>query len=401
MGFNLWRFLRRSPRAALREYFDTKVIAFNEAIDWETPEGTLLQAIFSAVEGAADRDGITADFEQVDKLCNEIGQTALQSVVGANADLLGRLRSADSSELRTIMVLLQHRELFDHALALAYSTGLLNGRSWSAFTVPNAAIPRSDPEALATLEQDVSEVFLRLDGSGGRLKIDPFESRMNDRSDSSGGRSIHYCIYTEGLPESHLEFQGREPRRQTRRLVDESAISYDPERQMLDVITRGGRAIRMAIAQCFARDLLGVKDHIRPVMERRFTLNRLKRPHDFPFDAVDGIKTVKVFLLRLASQGSRNGRITIEVDPSDRTDILRSSSDWFGDADPLQQFEWQVTQAKLRIVFQPESGRRKDKSVTLDLRAPNGSNLKEQIRHHQLISRKYLARWGLVIESET
>jgi hypothetical protein len=283
---------------------------------------------------------------------------------------------------------------------LAFANGLLNGRSWSAFVVRDAAAPRSDPETLAAFERDVSEIFLRLDGSGRRSKIDPFDRPVLAGDGNTGGRSIHYCIYTEGLPESHLEFVGAEPRRQTRRLVHEGAISYDPERRTLDVITRGGKAVRTGIAQCFAREVLNIKDRIQPVTARRFTLNRLKQLHEFPTDSADGIKTVKTFLLRLASQSSRNGTISVETDPADRTDLHTSCAEWFGDADPLQRFEWQVIQAKLRIVFQPEPGSTRQKSVTIDLRAPNRSNLKEQIRRHQLVSRKYLARWGLVVETE-
>jgi hypothetical protein len=252
----------------------------------------------------------------------------------------------------------------------------------------------------AAFERDVSDIFLRLDGSGRRSKIDPFDRPALAGDGSTGSRSIHYCIYTEGLPESHLEFVGTELRRQTRELVHEGAISYDPGRRTLDVITRGGKAARTEIAQCFARRVLNIKGRIQPVAARRFTLNRLKRLHEFPTDAADGIKTVKTFLLRLASQGSQNGTISVETDPANRTDLHTSSAEWFGDADPLQRFEWQVIQAKLRIVFQPEPGGSREKSVTIDLRAPNSYNLKEQIRRHQLISRKYLARWGLVVETE-
>jgi hypothetical protein len=400
MGFNLWHFLRRSPRAALREYFDAKLTSFKEAIDWDAPDGALLRAIFSAIEGAADRDSITADLEQVDKLCNEIGQVALQTIAAVDSDLLDQLYCAEGDEARAISVLLRDRELFDHALALAFANGLLNGRSWSAFVVRDPATPRSDPETLTAFERDVSDIFLRVDGSGRKSKIDPFDRPALAGDSSLASRTIHYCIYTEGLPESHLEFVGIEPRRQTRRLVHEGAISYDPERRTLDVITRGGKAVRTEIAQCFAREVLNIKDRIQPVVARRFTLDGLKRIRGFPVDEADGIKTVKVFLLRLASQSSRNGRVSVETDPTDRTDLHASCAEWFGDADPLQRFEWQVIQAKLRIVFQPEPGRTREKSVTIDLRAPNSSNLKEQIGRHLLISRKYLARWGLVIESE-
>ncbi len=379
-----------------------KRIPTTESIDWGASPGALVRSVVNMIEtlDATERDEITADFEQVDKLSCEIGQMALQSIVAADPDLLGRLRSAESNEARAIAVLLQDRERFDHALALAYANGLLNGRSWTAFAVRNPAPPCSDLEALKAFESAVSDIFLRFDGSGRRLKVDPFEWPILDGDGCADSRSIHFCMYTEGLPETHLEFQGTEPTRRTRRLVDESAISYDPRRGRLDVITRGGKAIRTEIARCFARDILNINDCVQPIFARRFTLNRLKHPYDFPLDAADGIRTVKVFLLRLASQGSRNGKITLEVDPFDRTDIHTSCADWFGDADPLHQFEWQVTQAKLRIVFHPEPGRAREKHVTIDLRAPNGSNLKEQIRHHRLVSQKYLARWGLVIESD-
>jgi hypothetical protein len=173
---------------------------------------------------------------------------------------------------------------------------------------------------------------------------------------------------------------------------------YDPDRSTLDVVTSGGTAVRTQIAECYARHMLGVEHGIQPIVARRFTLNHLKRRRSFDSDIVDRIKTVKIFLLRLASV-SGIGRVTIEIDPSEQTDIYRTCEDWFGEADPLQRSEWQVTQVKLRIVFHPEPGNVRDKNVTIDLRHPNHSNLREQIQHHQVISQKYLAQWGLVVES--
>ena len=116
----------------------------------------------------------------------------------------------------------------------------------------------------------------------------------------------------------------------------------------------------------------------------------------FDSDAADGIKAVKVTLLRLARTGSRYERVTIEVDPSDRIDICSRSRQWFGDADPLRWPDWYVTHATLRIVFHPEPGRTREKTVSIELRAPNGSNLRDQTLQHQIVSQKYLARWGLL-----
>ena len=400
MGFNLWLFLRRTPHVVLRGYFDTMGVALAETVDWEAPAPALQRAVFNAIESLvqAERDSVTVDFERVEQLCNPAGQMALQSLAAADASLLSRVRAAESDEARAINVLLGDRILFDRALGLAYADRLLNGRSWSAFNVRAPITLRSDPESVGAFEREISEIFARLDGSGRRLKVDPFEWQALGRSDCGGARSIHYCIYAEGLPETHLEFQGNELTRLTGRTVHERAIVYDPDRATLDIITSGGTTVRTAIAQCYARNILGVRHGIQPIVARRFTLNHLKRRRVFETDTVDGIKTVKVFLLRLASV-SGIGRVTIEIDPSDQTDIYRTSEQWFGEADPLQRPEWQVTQAKLRIVFHPEPGSTRDKNVTIDFRHPNHSNIREQIRHHQVVSQKYLARWGLVVES--
>jgi hypothetical protein len=103
---------------------------------------------------------------------------------------------------------------------------------------------------------------------------------------------------------------------------------------------------------------------------------------------------VTVTLLRLSSIGGRFARVTIETDED--TDIHAASARWFGDGDPLQRLEWRVTQAKLRIVFQPEETGKREKAINVELRSPNGSNLKDQTQRHQMVSEKYLRRWGLV-----
>ena len=128
-------------------------------------------------------------------------------------------------------------------------------------------------------------------------------------------------------------------------------------------------------------------------------LDRLKRPFTGETDASDGIRSVQVILVRLAPVSGGYGRVTIEVDPHDPMDICALSERWFGDADPLRRPEWRITQAKFRIVFHPEAGSAREKTVILELRAPDGSNIREQIRQHQIISQKYLLRWELVADS--
>jgi len=400
MSFNLKRFLRRTPPPELRRYFYAQCNGLSAHIDWDTATPAQLDALIGAINASEKRDAVLADFEQVEHLCNPIGQTAMRSVVATNAHILSHLQGTEGDEARGLILLLQDATLFEQALAAAYADGLRYGRAWSAFNVPGPSTTCIDLQNLQRFEADIAAELVRVDGTVGKIKIDAFQrAAVGDMGTVAGPFSVQYTIYSEGLPVSDLVFQGDEPARQTRRPVFEAAIWYDQVNRTLDVVAAGGRVVRTRIAELFAGNVLGITETIGPVAMRRFALDRLKRPFTGETDPSDGIRSVKVLLLRLAPIGGGYGRVTIEVDPNNQRDICACSEEWFGDADPLRRPEWHVTQAKLRIVFYREAGRARDKTVTLELRAPNGSNLRQQIRQHQILSQKYLARWGLVADA--
>jgi hypothetical protein len=161
------------------------------------------------------------------------------------------------------------------------------------------------------------------------------------------------------------------------------------------VVCKGGKPVRNRIQRAFAHRLLGAPEALERVHRRTFDLDKLLRPIPFPTDPPDGIKSVRVTLLRLASLLSGYHRFTIEVGKDGEQDIYAVSARLFGANDPLQRAGWRVEQAKLRIIFRADPGRRRERRLTVELRAPNGSNLRDQMLRHQLIAEKYLARWGL------
>lgn len=398
MAFNLKSFLRRVSPCTLQQYFGDRKIRLSDRVDWQDPTQTQPDVLSEAIAELAqrDRDAIITDFENVEQLCGTVGQIALHSVAARDARVLALLQPADSDVAKGITLLLAHDGLFEHALAAAYADRLLRGRSWSAFSIDGSATIGFAAPNLPAFETELAAVLARPDGSTGKLKIDQFERCAINEEGKAAGLHVHYAIYNEGLPVSDVEFQGNELKRETRRPVHEGAILYDADGRTLDVVANGGKAIRNRIADSFAQNVLGVKGKIRPVTVRRFALDRLRRSMSFESDAADGIKRVKVTLLRLSRTGSSYERVTIEIDPSDRVDICTRSRQWFQDADPLNSSDWFVTHATLRIVFHPEPGRTRAKIVSIQLRTPNGSNLRDQTRQHQVVSQKYLARWGLL-----
>jgi hypothetical protein len=398
MGLSLPNFLRRTPPTALEHYFADRGFSGLSGIDWESKPQLLLDRLLAAIDTLPEqeREHVFDDFERATYLCDEIGQRALQSVL--DHDLLEAVRASDSHETRSLFVLLRDPQAFDRAFATAYADRFRNGRSWSGFLLPSRVAPQPNHAGLTALAAEIGSLFKAFDGSGRKLKIEYFERRGRWPEGNAASPIMHYSVYVEGLPESSIEFDGEhdELKRQARRPVIEAAICYEPKGCQIDIVSKGGRPVREKIACSFTACMLGSSLALEPVRRRQFSLNRLKGRMPFPRDQGDGIKDVRVTLLRLAGIAGGSERLTIEKDDPVGGDIYEASERWFGDADPLKRANWRVMQAKLCIVFHPEQTGKRDKKIVIELRAPNGSNLKDQTRRHQLVSEKYLERWGLV-----
>ena len=49
MGFNLKRFLRRTPPDVLRQYLDARKSSLSDRVDWQDPKQTGPDALFAAI----------------------------------------------------------------------------------------------------------------------------------------------------------------------------------------------------------------------------------------------------------------------------------------------------------------------------------------------------------------
>jgi hypothetical protein len=397
MGFNLKRFLRATPSSALRLYCQAEGIEVLEDPEWTGATKTKVDALADAIHALPieQQTRIVTDFERVDRLCNPVGQRALFSVIPTDSPIRAVLQTAECSEARGLILLTRQGGLFQYAIWAAYTEGQRNGRSWSGFAIDSDAITGKEPPNWPAFKAHLAGILTRPDGTIGRLHVDSFERSDVGEDGKPTGTTVHHAIYSEALPVSEFEYKGDELTREIRRPAEPGAILYDADARTIDVMVGGGQTIRRQAADSFADNILGTKGRIHPVKRRHFDLERLRRPHAFATEPADGIKVVKLTLLRLARIGVPYERVTIEVDPSDAVDICTRSTRWFGDRNPLLWSEWQVTHAALRIVFYPDSGRTRETAISIELRRPNGSNLRDQTRRHQIISQKYLTKWGL------
>lgn len=389
--FSFPNFIRRTPPDRLRGYLVER-LQTDPGIDWSADKREVQTALVSFVQALPQRQAeqVFADFEQVHQLCDEFGQRALRTMVVEDLEAFDAL---DGNEARGLNVLVKDPSGFRHALSIAYSERLYHGRNWSRYYVSNPEQPSDEPGALAAFEAELKDLFTEIDGSGRKIMVERFERP------GEAAPTIMYSIFVESPPQSMIEFDETGPQRTTRRPVIEAVICYNPNEAAIDIVAKGGRPARDRIGDAFVHHFLGAEAELLPVSQRTFDLDRLREPMIFDTEPEDGIKDVRVTALRLRDLTDMASRITVET-----TDTVKGlhalAEGWFGDANPLRHDHWRIEHARLQIMFQPDRDGGRDKRVTIELRRPNGSNLKEQIRRHDLISSKYLARWGLIDASQ-
>ncbi len=107
MSFSLPRFLRRTPASSLEAY----VAARGLSRFWKTKPKALLGNLQKAIDelGEPERENVFGDFERVDQLCDEVGQSALQEALAYDPAPISRARSCDGDEARGLLVLLKDR----------------------------------------------------------------------------------------------------------------------------------------------------------------------------------------------------------------------------------------------------------------------------------------------------
>ena len=398
MAFNLPQFLRRTPRDSLKSYFAFRSIGLAVGFDWSAAQRVFLDALRAAVENLPDgeRERVYQDFEHADMLADEPGQLAIRSLFSENGPFVLAVEGMDNSEARSLAALMENEAFFRKALVARLADRLRTGRSWSGFLIaPTAGSIREGQIAagLASFEADIRAIFMKLDGSGRKLSIDRFERD----SPSTSRRITQYTVFVEGLPQANNEFEAERLVPRTRRPVFEAALCHDPELGTIDVVCKGGRGVRLDVARAFGHQLLGLESDPKAVRLRNVYLDGLKSRMSFASDPRDGLRRVAVTLLRLNDTDGSFGRITLEVaSEANDEDIWTRSGEWWEDFNPLTYSNWSVNQASLRIEFHPENESGPAKVMTVDLRVPHGTNLKDLPRRYATVIEKNLLRWGLL-----
>lgn len=119
MGFTLLHFVRQTPIDSLRDYFAARGLAWPEAMAG-SPHAEQ-RALIAAIDGLDDdrRERTYIEFEEVEKLSDEVGLRALRGLIAFDPECLGTFDALKAHEARALFVLAVDPDAFHHALAVA------------------------------------------------------------------------------------------------------------------------------------------------------------------------------------------------------------------------------------------------------------------------------------------
>lgn len=402
MSTHLRSFLRRTPLESLRAYLDDVSATGFAEVDWEAPRPSLVDTLIESIPVLDDpaRDRVYSDVDRIGQFMNEHGRRVLRGVLPADPEVLDAFDALEDVTACALLVLNRQDEGFENALALLYAQRLLNGRDWTGLDFePGATLEVLKRPSITELESRLGEIFAA-DGPPPRLAVDRFTWREPDRHGLGSRVCEQFTIYFEAPPEAELAFEsGSKVGTRIVRRVQEGALVFDAQARTLDVVARGaGKARRRQIAEAFVETILAPGAKLSTRARRTLALDTLKHPPMFDIRPDDGVRSVEVTRLALGSPDF--GAIaTFEVRGREERradgDLYERAERAFGRGGLPAREGWPVLSARLRIVFEPEKPKGRAKTVTFELKAPDRTNLRDQIELHRRIADTLLERWGL------
>ena len=386
--YTLSTFLRQTPNSLLKEYFGSNGTRLS-GVDFDALKKTEYSPVLEAIDKLDNghRDQIEQDFQDVFLLADKPGTQIIIDLADLHGlDIADALEAMDNHYHRAMWLFLnrQHNgtDLFDECSTLAQTKFFSFSNSKRRKNLPKRD-PKHDDATLAEMSKALRAVY-REQGRGHRCSVEYCFRPNPDR----------HCFfaYPEDYSTSELQYDGDDLRRQRRKSVFQIAFMYRSDEGVLEIGAPGGKKDANVLQEVFCRYALGMDRIPPPTNDRCFELNGLKKSNfSFPTDPADGIDFVKVVALRMNQTGNRKRRITFEHDASGGEDLHTWIKRALDETKlPLRMMD--VTQARIRVVWKPEQGK-KPRTLTFTLTAPDSMSLKD-LPHHQTI-RGYLKRWKI------
>jgi len=202
---------------------------------------------------------------------------------------------------------------------------------------------------------------------------------------------VCYVVYPEDWADFDISYDTRDKlnKRSPRKPVFKIYFLYDPATGRLSTKAKGGWKKTKEFQKIFASAILG--QQLDTSKDRVFDLNRLKDLNfGFPTPPEDGVKFVRVKLLRFSYPDASGRRITLDLKGGERNG-LEDMCEFINNLQiPLGQLN--ISQVSIQVKFpQPSKGMKGE--VTAHLTHPNSWDLGNKVLHRKV--KTYLKNWGI------
>lgn len=375
------------PPAQLERLLDRCAVPLPPDFTWASPppkRADTLELAVNSLEPDA-RQRFLHEVDRIKGLTGDAGDSALYGV--ADPELLDE---QPSSWARSMAVYLADEALFRRAEEVRYTDNRRFGRYWEGFVGQPGLDLLREGSAIAALEHDLKQHF------GCRnILIEIF-----DRSRPSvGGETdslIQVTVYREGRLNELPAFVDGELGVISHRPVLEAALTYQPKTGAIEVVADSKETRGDVVRFCCSR-LLRTEFGQQPLPPRRFDLRVLLKPFDFPTRPEDQIQEVRVNSLRLAPLDTEAERLTFECLRRASHTIWDMAATRLDGANPFES-GWRIVQACLTIVFRPEKGYGRGRTLPVKITLPHGCDLNDRTERERLVTQKYFREWGILTD---
>lgn len=380
--------IKNAPVTALRSLSVSEYSQIGVTVDWDADAPSVRKAMLSA---ASKLNGealgtLRTSAQRLNALTDELGQSILRNVV--HDDELQKYYELENEHDRVIWLFLADRRRFREVEHWWYVDTNRQSRIWDAFEGPSGLEPSQEADHLEEFKQNVLEQFR----SAGKVKVEIY-TRENSEEDDQPNETIQVLVYREALPTTQLEFEDDDVVSKVVRQVREVALTYQPKTGCIEIVAEG-KENRKAVAKIFAQTLLKSPISGENIPLKQYEIQKLLKATILSTDPEDGIEFAKVTLLKVARLNSANS-VTLQVSPKEDRTIYEIAEAYFGEHNPLQS-GFSLKAARISVRFRPDDQDPRGRMLHVNIRDPNGCDLKEKTQKERVIGDKYLREWGIV-----
>ncbi len=376
------KLIRNISNPLLKRYFDQRELLSD--LDWKGLEDHDTKPVMEVLDelSASERESVETDFNRINELATDSGSRLIfEEASFWNRPWAGKLEEMANDYERAMLAMIEDRRLIDIVSSCNEMDRFAESR-WKSWIVGKRLQVTDEREKL---KKGLRALF-KEQGRGQRCHIETLDRRDPER----------FCCfaYPEDYPKTDLGYdENNQFKRHTRRTATEIIFVYRPEDGILEMLGKGNKKEKEAIAEVFCKTMLGLTALPPPNQRPPYDLAVLKRKNfSFKTDPADNIESTEIRLMRFDLPGPGYRRMTLSARPTDGQANLHDLIEEAVNTTNFPLSDLLVSQAIFAMRFRGKNGRRGN-TLRFQVTYPDHCNLKDTGK--DAIAKKYLKQWGI------